>query len=167
MTATDVIHIILAIIGSSGLFAFIQYLITRKDQRSDTLKQIVEAIGAMKEASQEQAEATRTAINAVSEETSNAINALRDDMNVNDKKLRDALEENKAITARVRILRAADEIMHKMKHSKEWFDQLNDDVDFYETYCNKHPDFRNNKATHAIATINEVYAKALKENDFL
>ena len=152
----DVIEIILAVLGSSALFSFLTFLINRKDTRNDTLKEIVKVIKEMKNSNKQQFQETRE-----------AINTLRDDMNTNDQKLRDSLDENKAITARVRILRASDEILHKMKHSKEWFDQLNDDITYYETYCNTHPDFRNNKATHAIASIDKVYAKCIEENDFL
>jgi len=152
----NAMEIILALIGSSALFSFITFLINRRDNRNAALKEIVEVIKAMKDSSEEQFRETRE-----------AINTLREDMNANDLKLRDSLDETKAITARVRILRASDEILHKMKHSKEWFDQLNDDITYYETYCNTHPDFRNNKATHAIASINKVYAKCIEENDFL
>ena len=152
----NAMEIILALIGSSALFSFITFLINRRDNRNAALKEIVEVIKAMKDSSEEQFKETRE-----------AINTLREDMNANDLKLRDSLDETKAITARVRILRASDEILHKMKHSKEWFDQLNDDITYYETYCNTHPNFRNNKATHAIASINKVYAKCIEENDFL
>lgn len=152
----NAMEIILALIGSSALFSFITFLINRRDNRNAALKEIVEVIKAMKDSSEEQFRETRE-----------AINTLREDMNANDLKLRDSLDETKAITARVRILRASDEILHKMKHSKEWFDQLNDDITYYETYCNTHPNFRNNKATHAIASINKVYAKCIEENDFL
>lgn len=152
----NAMEIILALIGSSALFSFITFLINRRDNRNAALKEIVEVIKAMKDSSEEQFRETRE-----------AINTLREDMNANDLKLRDSLDETKAITARVRILRASDEILHKMKHSQEWFDQLNDDITYYETYCNTHPDFRNNKATHAIASINKVYAKCIEENDFL
>lgn len=156
MTPAEVLELVFAFLGTGALFTFITFLINRKDNRNDKLKEIIESIHTLHQDSKQ-------SISKVSD----AVNTLREDMNTDNQKLRNALDENKAITARVRILRASDEILHNMKHSKEWFDQLNDDITFYETYCAKHPEFRNNKATHAIANINAVYAKALQDNDFL
>ena len=78
------------------------------------------------------------------------------------------IDKNEAINARIRILQAADGIRHStLKHSEEYFDQLNEDITLYETYCNAHEGFKNNKATHAISYVNEVYHAALTNNDFL
>lgn len=156
MSGSDMLQIILAVIGSSSLTSFFQFLITRKDKKSDTMNEVITKIDSV----DHKVDDGFVAIDAT-------INALREDMNTNDESLRSSLEAAKATTARVRILRASDEIRHKMRHSKEWFDQLNDDITFYETYCRDHPEFVNNKAKHAIDNINAVYAKALKENDFL
>lgn len=140
-----VVTIITCLLGSAGVFSFIQFLINRKDKRNETLVQISGRLDDM-----------------------NAnIQTLSDTMVKNNAELREEMVQTQAITARVRILRASDEILHKMKHSKEWFDQLNEDITFYNDYCNEHPKFVNNKAMHAIANIDEVYAKALKDNDFL
>lgn len=135
----------LSIIGSSAVFGFIQFLITRKDQKNATLHKISSRV----------------------EDINTGLCELSDKVDKNDEALREEMLRNQAIVARVRILRASDEILHRMKHSKEYFDQLNEDVTFYEDYCKDHPKFVNNKAVHAIASINEVYAKALKDNDFL
>lgn len=151
-----VAEIVLALIGSSAIFGFIQFLISRRDSRKAMLQDIITKIEDLTKNHSSEFATIRTEIDRV-----------RTDMNANDQSIRDGLEETKAITARVRILRASDEIRHRMKHSKEWFDQLNDDITFYENYCKANPDFRNNKATHAITNINEVYAKALKDDDFL
>ena len=40
-------------------------------------------------------------------------------------------------------------------------------VEWYEKYCNDHPNYKNNKAVFAIDTIKEVYKKCLKDKDFL
>ena len=149
---TTIISVILAVIGSSGLFAFIQFLINRKDQKDASLQEVIAAIKQFEESNSEKFV-----------QLNQSVDTLRSDLNEMDRKL----VENQAITARVRILRASDEILHRMKHSQEWFDQLNDDITFYERYCKLNPDFRNNKATHAIANIDEVYRKALQDNDFL
>lgn len=69
--------------------------------------------------------------------------------------------------ARQRILRFSDEILFEQIHSKEHFDEILEEIDLYETYCNEHPDYENNKAELAIATIREIYKKCLHTHDFL
>lgn len=81
--------------------------------------------------------------------------------------LRGDMEKSEAINARVRILRAADKIRTGERHSKEYYDQVIEDINEYEHYCAKYPDFKNNKAIHAIAFVSEAYEKALKTNDFV
>lgn len=80
--------------------------------------------------------------------------------------LREELDERAATDARRHILTASDEIRHGKRHSKEYFDQLNADIDAYNHYCDQHPLFKNNRAVKAIENINNVYSKALAENDF-
>lgn len=73
-----------------------------------------------------------------------------------------------ADNARRRILNASDEILnYDKKHSKEWFDQLNSDIDDYNRFCDANPAYRNNRATLAIERLSEVYSKCLKDDDFL
>lgn len=81
--------------------------------------------------------------------------------------LRDESEEREAITCRTRILRFGDEIIHGAEHTKEHFDQILADIDYYEDYCGAHPKFRNNKAVATIERIKAVYMKCLDENSFL
>ena len=77
-------------------------------------------------------------------------------------------EKSKAIHARQRILRADDEIRHGVLHSKEFFDSvLEDDIKFYQEYCNTHPEFPNAVALSAINNIMRVYEKCKAENSFL
>lgn len=153
---SDILTIIATVLGSSALFTFIQFMITRKDNKDDKDNEVKATLVELK----------TQMVDGFSSVDGN-IKQLREDMNTNDEALRDSLEATKATTARVRILRASDEILHKMRHSKEWFDQLNDDITYYKNYCETHPEFINNKARHAIDNIDRVYAKALKENDFL
>lgn len=152
-----IISVFLTLVGSSALFTFIQFLIARRDKKHDKLDKVLSKI-----------DSVDSKVDAGFAATDGKIELLRTDMNTNDEALRYSLEATKATTARVRILRSSDEILHdNMKHSKEWFDQINDDITYYETYCKGHPEFVNNKATHAIQYINKVYAKALQDNDFL
>lgn len=74
---------------------------------------------------------------------------------------------NNAITARVRIIRFNDEILDKKKHSKESFDQCLSDIDTYETYCEEHKDFKNNKTVMSVRNIKRTYDDCMKENTFL
>lgn len=75
-------------------------------------------------------------------------------------------DEDRAITARVRILKFNDELINEQLHSKESFDQVMADIDTYERFCMDHPDFRNNKSVMSIQNIKRVYAIRLEKRDF-
>lgn len=81
--------------------------------------------------------------------------------------LNEKMEANEAKTARYRILRFDDEIRHKTRHSKEHFDQIIEDVDTYERYCQDHPRFPNGKAVSATDNVKRTYEKCKAENSFL
>ena len=80
--------------------------------------------------------------------------------------LHEEIDRRDALDARRHILSASDEIRHGKRHSKEYFDQLNEDIDAYNRYCDEHKDFRNNRAVNAVENINKVYLKCLEKNDF-
>ena len=122
--------IILGLCGGGALFGFLQFLITRRDNKSGIMK---------------------------------AIDALRNEIET----LRGEITEDRATNARIRILSFSDEVQRNIRHSKESFDQINSDIDTYRRYCDKHPDYKNNRAVMAIANIERVYAECMKENDFL
>lgn len=75
--------------------------------------------------------------------------------------------EREAKHARIRILRFGDECAHDVRHSREHFEQVIEDVDAYETYCAEHPDFKNNKAVLTIQLIKDTYQRRLVNNDFV
>ena len=81
--------------------------------------------------------------------------------------LRKANGEGMAYTWRYRILRFNDEIIQEVRHTKEHFDQILEDIDNYEKFCKENPDFPNNKAVLAIKNIKDVYDRCIEENDFL
>lgn len=81
--------------------------------------------------------------------------------------MRKEFEEDRASNARIRILRFSDEVRRGVRHSKERFDQVNLDIDTYHRHCNNHPDYKNNRAVMAIKNIENVYARCLRDNDFL
>lgn len=74
---------------------------------------------------------------------------------------------DKALDARRRILRFADEVRRKDKHSKEHFDNVFEDIKYYKEYCREHPDFANDKAKISIKIIEETYERCNHENSFL
>lgn len=90
-----------------------------------------------------------------------------DNLSTDIRNLRDECEEREATACRTRILRFGDEILHDVRHSKEHFDQILIDITAYENYCASHPDFRNNVAVATIKRINQVYARCIKDRDFL
>lgn len=79
----------------------------------------------------------------------------------------ESLEDYKARQSRIRILRFGDELRNQQKHTKEHFDDIMQDIDLYEEYCNSHPKFKNGISVQTIAFIKEVYKKRLEKNDFL
>ncbi len=81
--------------------------------------------------------------------------------------IRKEVNENSATSARYRILRFDDELLHDMKHTKEHFDQILVDIDIYEKFCARNPDFRNNLATMAISHVKNVYQRCITDNSFL
>lgn len=78
-----------------------------------------------------------------------------------------AMEEEYARAARRRILQCSDEIRRKERYSEEYFNDVLDDISHYKKYCDKNPDFENDKAVISIEIIEERYKKCLKEDDFL
>ena len=83
------------------------------------------------------------------------------------KDLRDLCDEREADSCRTRILRFNDELLHHVNHSKEHFDHILIDVSKYETYCDTHPDYKNNIANLAIERIKHTYCKCGDEGSFL
>lgn len=91
------------------------------------------------------------------------IEALHDQNKV----ITDTLERKDAEDARNHILRFGDEVKNKVRHSEEYFNQILDDITKYEQYCEAHPDFKNARTIATKQIIKEVYAKCLREKDFL
>lgn len=79
----------------------------------------------------------------------------------------DNLDEEKANTRRYRILRFDDEIRHKVRHTEEHFNQIMEDVDYYERYCKTHQNYENSKAVSAIKNVKQTWEKCKAENSFL
>lgn len=82
-------------------------------------------------------------------------------------RLQDVFDQYRAKCARRDILVASDDVRYGTRHSKEWWNQVLEDITEYNQYCDAHPEFKNNKAVHAIAHLDTTYAKILAKNDFL
>ena len=91
------------------------------------------------------------------------IEALKNDVQT----IRREQNEARATSSRYRILRFDDELLHGVQHTKEHFDQIILDIDIYEDFCSRHPDFKNNLANLAIKHIKNVYEKCSHEQSFL
>lgn len=76
-------------------------------------------------------------------------------------------EEYNADARRTRILRFNNELIRDVPHTKEDFIDILADIDDYEDFCRKNPDYKNNRAVHAIANIGRVYDERLQKHDFL
>lgn len=134
----NVMESVLGILIGGGLLAFIQFLITRHDNRHDKAKSILDAI-----------KGVRSEVDDIRKE----ITALKDDANRRD-----------ATQARTHILRFRDELQNNMDHSSEYFDQVLEDAERYEKFCGSHPDFPNGRTEAAIEYIKDEHQRLLKEH---
>lgn len=71
--------------------------------------------------------------------------------------LREENARDRAISARVRIQRFADEIRNGIKHSEESFRQQVLECDTYDRFCDKHDDFSNGLTIVASELIRREY----------
>lgn len=76
-------------------------------------------------------------------------------------------EDEKARTQRYRILRFYDEMCEGKLHSESHFEDILEDIDSYEKYCNLHPTFRNNRGHAAMEHIKRSYKKIKSKGGFL
>lgn len=93
--------------------------------------------------------------------------AINGDLMDEVRELRADVDIMQAGQARKRILRFNDELLRHELHSKEFFDDVLEDVDAYERYCGEHPKYRNSKAVLAISNIRRCYEKCEADGDFL
>lgn len=67
---------------------------------------------------------------------------------------------------RADILRFNMELVKHTKHTREDYIEILDIIDKYETYCDSHKEYENNRAVHAVANIERCYDDRLKNDDF-
>lgn len=75
-------------------------------------------------------------------------------------------DERAADGHRARILQFNNELIQDLPHTREEFIEILAEIDKYEAYCRTHPEYENNRATHAISNIGRVYDDRLKQHDF-
>lgn len=75
-------------------------------------------------------------------------------------------DRREAISCRVRILRFEDELQEGRQQSKDSFDQVLSDITTYNTFCEKHPDFKNEQTVATVTHIRKVYDERLSKRDF-
>lgn len=76
-------------------------------------------------------------------------------------------DDERARSQRYRILMFYDEMCENKSHSESHFEDILEDIDEYEKYCDLHPDFKNNRGKVAMEYITEVYKKLKKSGGFL
>ena len=107
---------------------------------------------------------------AINGEVITELESIKDrltDLEKHDEKQDATRDRDKALDARRRILRFADEVRRKEKHSAEHFHNVLDDITNYKTYCNTHDDFENDRARLSIKRIEAVYEECDRTNSFL
>lgn len=68
---------------------------------------------------------------------------------------------------RVRILRFNDELCRGTQFSENHFEDILEDIDAYEKFCDSHKDYHNGKGAIAMAHIKAEYEKHMVNHDFL
>lgn len=142
----DLFTTLVGVLLGGGVLAFVQFLIQRNDSKHDKMEEVNKSIRALSEDMKERFDTLDSKIDAVEAKT----------------------DEYYAVSCRVRILRFEDELQSDLRHSKDAWDQVMSDVDFYEKYTEpeKHPDFKNGQTAATIEHIKHGYRERLEKRDF-
>lgn len=132
---------IISILIGGGIFAFIEFLINRHDNKADKNSKVLAEI----------------------EKLSLKITTLEDKID----NVAQTGDKRNAVEMRVRILHFRDEMLEGRNHTHDSFQQVLSDIDEYEEYCKDHPDFKNNQTVATIEHIKRSYAERLEKHDFL
>ena len=126
--------LLVATIGSNAIFSFIQFIITRHDNKKGMEKELSK---------------TNEKIDNVEKKFDKRIDETND-----------KADRNQATLARTHILRFADEQRSGIiPHSKEYFEQQLDDIKTYTDYCEEHKEYKNERAVMASEYIKEEYKR--------
>lgn len=123
-------------------------------------KSLIRAIGKMfNSALIEQMQEVKEAQQEMREAQQEARNRLDEHIRIDD--------ERNADLHRTYILRFNTELIRKIKHTEEDFNEILYNIRCYESYCKEHEEYENNRAVHAIKNINRVYDECMKDGTFL
>lgn len=75
--------------------------------------------------------------------------------------------EKDAMGARRRILRFNDELLREERHSKEYFDDILEDLKIYDSYVKSHPSYINGRTEMAEKNIKRCYELCMEKHSFL
>lgn len=104
---------------------------------------------------------TQESIEAMSKKLTDDINSTKKEVKDLQKDFEEHVEEaeeHRAKQARYRILRFYDEICEGKQHSESHYEDVIDDIDFYEAFCEAHKDdFKNNRGEVAMKYIKQCY----------
>ena len=106
---------------------------------------------------------TQDSIKKSNEETEKRVDKLQASFDAHVKDY----EDTRAGSQRYRILRFYDELCEGREHSERHCEDILDDIDDYEQYCDSHPDFRNNRGHVAMQYIRDIYARLKAKGGFL
>ena len=106
---------------------------------------------------------TEESIQRSTQETGEQVERLQETL---DAHIREDADDS-ARNRRYRILRFFDEMCEGRKHSESHFEDILDDIDEYEAYCEAHPDYHNNRGHVAMQQIKATYAKVKSSGGFL
>lgn len=132
-------------LGGAGLWTYADHRKQYKEAKQDRQDEILKEIKALKE----------------------DVDNLRDEMHENDKRLNERLDLTSAEQARNRILRFDDELRRRVPHSEEFFNQISDDINYYNAYCKDHPEYENSRAGRAMQNILDCYQTVKKNDEFI
>ena len=78
------------------------------------------------------------------------------------KRLSDKIDLNEAMNSRYRIIRAADEIRNGYELSDDNLEQIGEDIDIYNLYCQNHPKYKNHKGQKSMNLIMDYEKKVME-----
>ncbi len=138
------LQIVLSFLLGGSFLGFIQFMITRSDNKNNEIKEVMNAINLFKD------------------EFNKKIESVQNDVRC----IKHTEARERAIEKRVRILHFEDGLQEGRKHSKDSFDQVLSDITDYEEYCSDHPKFKNNQTAATVEHIKSIYQERLEKRDF-
>lgn len=149
MTTEQLTAILLAAIAAPGFWEFLKSIVDKvTNRRRVTNKELADSLKEIRkgyDAQQKDIDGLKTSIQQMQESES-----VKD-----------------AQAARRRILRFNDELLRSIDHSKEYFDDILEDIKIYNRYCDEHKDFANGKTVMAKKNIEHCYEQCMEKHSFL